>query len=106
MSTIFLLIWIHFVADFLLQTDKMATQKSKSLFWLSAHVGVYTVPFLIFGWRYAVFNGLAHFVTDFFTSKITAQLWKREKRHAFFAVIGLDQAIHTTTLIATQVLMS
>jgi hypothetical protein len=101
MNPLIPLIWVHFVADFLLQTDKMATNKSTSNKWLGIHVAVYTIPFLCWGWKFALINGAAHFVTDWFTSRGTSYLWKREKRHWFFALIGLDQAIHMTTLALT-----
>jgi hypothetical protein len=35
------LIWIHWFADFFCQTDKMAINKSKSIYWLTIHVFVY-----------------------------------------------------------------
>jgi Protein of unknown function (DUF3307) len=95
------LIWLHFIADFIFQTDKMAINKSSSNRWLGLHVACYTAPFFWFGWCFALVNGAAHFVTDWLTSRGTSYLWKKEERHWFFALIGLDQAIHTTTLFAT-----
>ncbi len=92
---------MHFIADFILQTDTMATMKSKSSKWLSIHVIVYSIPFLYFGWLFALINGVSHFVTDFITARATSYLWQKEKRHWFFVVIGFDQAIHMTTLILT-----
>ena len=95
------IVWIHFVADFLLQGDKMATRKSSSLKWLLLHCTVYTAPFLLFGIRFAAITFVAHLVTDYWTSKGTTLLWKADERHWFFCLIGLDQAIHITTLIVT-----
>jgi len=100
-TDILILVWLHFVADFILQTDKMANNKSTSEKWLLFHVVIYTLPFFLFGWYFAVANGVLHFITDYFTSKATSYLWKKEKKHWFFVVIGLDQAIHISTLLIT-----
>lgn len=96
-----ILIWFHFICDFLLQSDKMATNKSSSNRWLGLHVAAYSVPFLWFGWRFALVNGVAHFLIDWLTSRGTSWLWKQEERHWFFTMIGFDQAIHMTTLALT-----
>lgn len=98
-----ILIWAHFIADFLLQTDKMALNKSSNNFWLGVHVIIYSMPFMLISWKYAVVNGLLHFITDFCTSRATSYLYKKNQRHWFFVVIGLDQAIHMTCLVLTYV---
>ena len=95
------LVWIHVIADFVLQSDQMAINKSKSIKWLSLHVLVYTLVFSLFGFQFALINGAAHWITDFITSRITARLWVAGNRHWFFVVIGIDQALHLTTLILT-----
>ena len=95
------LIWMHFVADFILQSDQMAKNKSKSNKWLAVHICVYTMPFFWFGWQFALINGVAHFATDWFTSRATSKLWHNGKVHWFFVMIGFDQAVHLTTLILT-----
>src|SRR5688572_26853683 len=114
MEIILAIIFIHFVADFLCQTDNMALNKSKSLYWLGVHVLTYTAVLLFasfflffylegfkwtgslwkFGLSYALVNGILHFVTDFFTSKLTNRLWHLESKHWFFVAIGFDQMIH------------
>lgn len=96
------IVWLHTFSDFFLQTDKMAISKSSSNAWLSVHVGVYIIPFLVFfGWKYALVNFVLHWITDFCSSRATSYLWKKEERHWFFAVIGVDQAIHFTCLFLT-----
>lgn len=111
------LLFVHWVADFVLQSDKMAIGKSTSNRWLSIHVGIYTwflwatagawaafIALALPAWIppvYAALNGALHWVTDYFTSRWTSRLWKAERRHDFFVVVGFDQLIHAATLITT-----
>lgn len=101
-TTLLCLIWMHFFSDFLMQTNQMATNKSTSNKWLAAHVLVYTAPFLMFGWQFALVNGLSHFVVDWITSRINSALWKKGEIHWFFVGVGADQAIHLTILVLTM----
>ena len=52
------LMWLHFFADFVLQSDYVATNKSKNNKILTLHCLIYSIPFLWFGWAFALFNGL------------------------------------------------
>ncbi len=92
------LIWVHFVADFIAQSDQMAVNKSTSFKWLSIHCVVYSLFFLYWGINIAVLVGATHLMVDFVTSKITKRLWAAGKTHWFFTVIGFDQAIHISIL--------
>lgn len=107
---------VHFIADFYYQTNDMATKKSKSIKWLTYHILTYTFILFIGGFLYwngqhiaviyfALINGAAHWIVDFFTSKITKYLWKAKKVHHFFVVIGLDQLIHYITLFTTYTVL-
>lgn len=100
---------IHFLADFVFQTDRMAIDKSKSWLILFHHslvyyailyfgFGIYTkeIPPLIF-----TINFISHFIIDAITSRINSRLWALNKRHWFFVIIGLDQFLHTSILILT-----
>jgi hypothetical protein len=99
-----MIIWIHFIADFLFQSDWMAVNKSKnSLLGLSAmatHISIYTMTLMVvYGVQFAITQGILHLVTDMVTSRATSYLWVKGYRHWFFVVIGLDQAIHLTCLL-------
>ncbi len=121
-----IIIWalfIHFIADFVFQTDRMAKEKSKSILALERHVLVYTLVIFVgmIGWamsigyegdtsvskwiefsiEWALLNGAVHFCVDFVTSKINARLLAQERVHAFFVGVGADQFIHAATLILT-----
>jgi hypothetical protein len=112
------LIVVHFVADFILQSDWMAQNKSKSNYALGMHVAAYTITLalgaipLVFilgvasgrlplGW--IIVNGMAHFATDYVTSRINSRLWTDKKVHWFFVGVGADQVIHYLTLGLTMV---
>ena len=99
---IYAIIWAHFFGDFILQSDWMAKNKSDNLTALVLHGLSYGVPLIYFGWEFACVNMGWHMAVDAVTSKITKQLWLAEKRHWFFVIIGADQAIHLTVLIATM----
>ena len=109
-SYILAFIIIHWIGDFVLQSHWMATNKNSNNWALSAHVTIYTLTlwfFLTILSRYAQYaalvallNGLAHWVTDYYTSRWSSKLWKQNDIHNFFVVIGLDQMIHYLTFIA------
>lgn len=73
------LLAVHYVGDFILQTHWQASNKGKLLEALFRHVAVYTFALLVgskiifgdgyeVGW-FALTNGVAHFATDYFTSR-------------------------------------
>jgi hypothetical protein len=124
----------HWIADFLLQSSWMATNKSKSWLALSSHVVTYTatIAFLMLFFSIAlvglgiehdlsnsvifestpyafamwvIINGLLHFVTDAVTSRISSKLWERGDMRRFFIVIGFDQMIHYLCLFGTASLL-
>jgi len=104
---ILIIIWLHWLADFALQSDKMALRKSESLLFLGIHSIIYTLPFILYfgithlylGIICGILNGITHFVVDLVTSKITKYYWLNKNRYMFFVTIGFDQAIHMSVLI-------
>jgi len=97
------LVLMHFVADFMFQTDKIAINKSHNNWILAQHVGLYILPFLVFGVVFALVNAVLHFATDYVSSRVAGHFWRNEQRHWFFVTIGADQAIHMICLFATYV---
>jgi hypothetical protein len=106
MHTVIILIWFHFFADFVMQTDEIAKRKAREPVICVWHAFLYMIPLLCYGAEYALFNGVAHYIVDSITSKLTSWLYAKDQRHWFFVTIGFDQAIHMTTLIASVSLMS
>ena len=102
MSIPLYILLIHYIADFQLQNDWMAVNKSKHWGALTLHCLVYSLCFLYWGWLFALITFVTHFITDAITSRMTRALYYPVfHRHWFFAVIGLDQLIHYTTLALT-----
>lgn len=111
-----MLLVTHWVGDFLFQTTWMATSKSRRLDALTAHVLIYSLALsvtavLIFGPNalaaaFIACNAVLHFVTDFFTSKVSAALHAKQNMRGFYVVLGLDQLLHHIALAATLVWFS
>lgn len=110
-QAVLIILFAHFVGDFILQTDEQAKRKSKSNWWLTVHVSLYTTSlvlfaFILFGYTqtaivWALYNGLIHWAQDFFTSRINAGLRSANQNHLFFVGIGADQFIHFCALLIT-----
>lgn len=96
-----LIFFLHWIGDFVLQSDWMAKNKSKSNKPLLLHVFIYTVTLLLIHPLWALVNGVLHGVTDYFTSRLSSKLWSKGETHNFFVVIGFDQFIHAVSLVTT-----
>lgn len=108
---------IHFIADFVLQTDWQAKNKSSSMDALLTHTGTYSLVWLIISMSYCCYVGsgsmllfapitfVAHTITDFYTSRVNSQLYKDGKIHEFFIGIGADQVMHYVQLVLTYKLL-
>ncbi|MBP7808101.1 MAG: 2TM domain-containing protein [Bacteroidia bacterium] len=118
MKVLLVIFTVHFLADFVFQSSKMATGKSKSLKWLSIHVGVYGLVSLIsmgvlayvtkdLYWSFVWWglNVVLHFFVDYFTSKITSKFWEQKNMRLFFVMIGFDQLLHNLCLIVSCYIM-
>lgn len=121
--SLIIIVWTHWIADFVFQLDQMAKNKSKSNTALLWHVKWYTFilfigAVLLFEFDFAmagvwaIINGIIHFYVDYVTSRITSKLHAKGKmgsdkfpNFGFFSIIGLDQALHMSTLITTWIIM-
>lgn len=119
MYPIFVILLAHYFADFILQNDYMANNKSKKLKPLLLHIGVYTstiflVTFVMLVrtvqdkvdfWQllvvWAVLNGVLHFFTDYVTSRVSSYYKNKQQYDMFFNVIGFDQFLHYICLFGT-----
>lgn len=114
--------FLHFVADFILQSREMGKRKSTDILFLVAHLGIQFFVFLpFFGLKFALLNALIHGLIDWNIWKLYKySVLKRSKNgsslgiwdvgtelanfkywedHLFYTTIGFDQFLHTLTLI-------
>lgn len=112
---------LHFIADFLLQSNDMAIRKSQEVKVLLQHVGIHLVVFFVglvvlVGPLPAILvsltNASFHAVIDWNIWRIFKR-WAASKgllatdimandsaRHWFFVTIGFDQLLHALSIIA------
>lgn len=113
-----ILLFGHWIADFVWQPHWMGMCKSKEWWVLTQHsmritaggllVSLALLPFfpvsLAGGVVWAALNGIAHFGIDAVTSRITGKLYTKQDMHNFFVVIGFDQFLHVAFAVVTFVL--
>ena len=112
-----IIVFIHWFADFVCQTNKQAMGKSKAWEPLLSHTAMYSVVWFIVTmvlgcclgesivplrmmW-FAPITFLAHTATDYYTSRVNSVLATKEDKHDFFVSIGFDQFLHYAQLFIT-----
>lgn len=107
------ILFLHFVGDFVCQTNEQAKNKSKDNWALTEHVVNYYIVFILgllfsnnpFLGVFLIINTVSHFIIDYFTSRLNTKLLvaarKNDNYHNFFVSIGFDQFLHTGILILT-----
>ena len=122
-----ILLGLHFVADFLLQPDWMAKQKSERFLVLLAHsaiqAAVVTLGALVImdaasAVRFGLVNAIIHGAIDWNIWRgyklsvrmrdktATKESWRYWEDHWFYVTIGFDQLLHGITLVALYGAMS
>jgi len=111
------MLFIHWIADFVLQTETEAKNKSKNFKYLLLHTFSYTLIWFVFCLIYVGVTGnermlffvpitfFTHTFIDYYTSKVNTLLAQEAKKtnkyHNFFVSIGFDQWLHFAQLILT-----
>lgn len=119
---------VHWLADFLLQTDWQAQNKSSNIKALLEHTVTYSwvwffvvLFYLIIQYNafefykilicvfvsiyFTITTFICHTITDYFTSRLNKKLWEEKKVHWFFVSIGFDQLLHYIQLLITYKLI-
>lgn len=124
---IFSIIFIHWIADFIMQDEKWALGKSKNWTDLLSHTYAYSVIWMIIGsilkltdivyWNpgalslFVLITFVAHTATDYFTSRIVSKKFAEGKygssipNFGAFTIIGFDQVLHYLQLFGTYYLL-
>jgi len=108
-----IIILIHFIFDWWLQSRWMANNKSSNWSALAIHCVIYGFG-LVLVWQVAEFleyytitakwtmvNFAVHLVTDAISAPLNKYLYKTRGEYGLFFGIALDQMIHFTTLFLT-----
>jgi len=114
-SCLVVLMFFHWFADFALQDDKTALEKSDNIKVLFYHCSTYAFwmglgSFIVFFTLYLpnpvitalLFTGwmlITHFGIDYVTARANKKLWLNNQRHWFFVMVGFDQFLHISTII-------
>lgn len=114
--TVLLFLAIHWIADFIFQTNQQAQNKSKSWEALLNHTSIYSIIWipvilimhhnLMIATFFSVITFISHTTTDYFTSRVNSKLWSQQRVHAFFVSIGFDQLLHFVQLFLTYYLLT
>lgn len=120
---VLVILFAHYMADFIFQPHSIALAKAESVVALSIHIIVYTLIFFILFCLYGVIlnefftftitmkhwiqmgisisivNGIVHYLIDYITSKINRHFWNSSQFRNFFMMIGLDQFLHLSVLV-------
>ena len=117
------IIFMHYIGDFILQAEKWATNKSKSVSALIKHTLTYSLFMFLMSWvffDFTVMNSLyfgvitftLHTLTDYYTSRVVSKMFQENKygtpipNRGAFSVIGFDQVLHYIQLFLTYYILS
>lgn len=111
-SQLFVIILVvHYLADFALQTQEQAERKSFDNEALTQHAGNYATVWLLISYGllgtwykpliFACITFICHFMTDMYTSKVVKKYFEKKDWHNGFVVIGADQVLHYVQLLIT-----
>lgn len=112
---------LHWLGDFVFQSDELSITKHKNFTQLIKHSIIYTLPFLyagIFIYATNMFNiklfdlslflfltFLLHLIIDYFVSKSGYNQFEKTKPNTFLGVLIIDQIMHFGLLVLCYILI-
>lgn len=118
--SVILIIFTHFVFDFIFQDTKWAVNKSHSFVSLLKHVFVYSLMMSLVMFFLLDLTGVImffiitfsfHLFTDYYSSKVISNMFKKKQfgtsipNLGAFSFIGFDQFLHYLQLFLTYYLL-
>lgn len=121
LAVVFSLLFVHWIADFILQSDWQAKNKSKNNEALLRHTISYSMCFMFpiviligienptlkyadyvrLTLEFTIITFICHTITDYFTSRLNTWLLSKNQTHYFFVSVGFDQILHYVQLFLT-----
>jgi hypothetical protein len=113
------IVFFHWFADFVCQSDWQAKNKSTNNSALLQHTAMYAALWAIPGFlgallglinpimmlQFILVTFVFHTITDYFTSRLNTWLWKKGDVHNFFVSVGFDQFLHYAQLLITFMIL-
>lgn len=110
---LFYLLLLHFVADFICQSNMSITHRGKDFGWLLVHIVGYVLTFfagMMLGVLFLGFSAImvfkltltiltVHSFVDFCLGKITSHFWEMKQHRWAFVIMGAEQIFHIILLI-------
>lgn len=120
-SAVISILWAHFFADYVVQPGQWAENKWHSNIALGKHILVYMLSLFLWVWLsiasdypldalpyfigWVGINGIAHFFTDYVTSRDSHMYWQEKDYKMFFITLGMDQLMHYVVLFITYAVL-
>lgn len=106
-----LILVVHFLADFVLQTDWQVKNKNNNFKALISHTLTYSLVWFAMSFVilentissviFAIITFVTHTITDNITSKYVKYFFDKKDTHNGFKIIGFDQILHYLQLYLT-----
>lgn len=103
-STVLVLIWLHFIGDVVLQSKGLNYFKNKDISYLVHHSTLATIPFIWFGLKFVCIVWCTHIVIDYCISYMLT-LNRGKSSYSLVVTGGFDQALHLSAIFITYILV-
>ena len=113
MGRIIILLLMHALGDFFLQSNRLSKIKAFRISSMLEHVGIYTGVFIVLspiilgltivqGLYFSILNGFLHLVVDYFISKGKLK-YTDTSESKYILLIFIDHILHISILIVSYV---